>query len=358
MIGLLLRGLARDLKRRLGDKRMAAAMGKLPPAARRAPFPAEMDDVRVCAVQAEARLFGSLGALVRGIDGYFRAAASENADLVCFPELFGVLLASVSPAARVFVRIAGVLAGRAVGASPDGVKGAETPVIKAALAPLGVLHERYLYLMGLFAQRYGVYVSCGTSFAIEDGRVYNRHTLLAPGGAEVCRADKMHLTLEEQSLGLFAGDALGLIELPIGKVALAVCMDATYYETFRAAKALGADYILLPIGDMAAFDPWLAQRGAQSRVSETGLVAVKAALTSAKGFPLTITGRAGVYFPLELGCSSVETPDARGRGMVCATLALGQIRAFTPRLFCRRNPAFDQRALEETLRRAERDGNE
>lgn len=359
MIGLLLRGLARDLELRLGDNRMAAAMGKLPPAERRAPFPAEMDDVRVCAVQAEARLFGSLNALVREIDGYFHAAAGENADLVCFPELFGVLPASVLPAVRFFLRTADMAAGSSsTGASPGGSKGAGAPAGKAALAPLGVLHARYLYLMGLFARRYGVYVSCGTSFAIEDGRIYNRHTLLSPGGAEVCRADKMHLTLEEQSLCLSAGDTLGLIDLPIGKVALAVCMDATYYETFRAAKALGADYILLPIGDMAAFDPWLARRGAQSRVSETGLIAVKAALTSAKGFPLTMTGRAGVYFPLESGCSSVETSDAHGRGMACATLSLGQIRAFTPRLFCRRNPAFDQRALEETLRRAERDGNE
>lgn len=358
MIELLMRHIAHDLERRLSGKRITAALEKLPPAERHAPFPDDMEHVRACAVQAEARLFGSLGALVREIDGYFRAAAEENADLVCFPELFGALPASVSPAVRFFLRAAGVPAGRAAGASPGGAKGAGTPALSAALAPLAVLHERYLDLMGRFARRYGVYVSCGTSLAVEDGHVYNRHTLLAPDGAEVCRADKMHLTLEEQSLGLSAGGALGLVELPIGRVALAVCMDATYYETFRAGKALGADYIVLPIGDMAAFDPWLALRGAQSRVSETGLIAVKAALTSAKGFPLTMTGKAGVYFPLEMGCASVENPDAHGRGMACATLALGQIRAFTPRLFCRRNPAFDQRALEETLRRAERDGDE
>jgi len=358
MMGFLLRGLSRDLERRLGDKRMTAAFAKLPPVERHTPFAAEMDEVRVCALQVEARLFGSLGALIREIDGYFRAATLERADLVCFPELFGVLPASVSPAVRFLMRVAGMVIGRgSSGTQSNNEKGAETPAIQAVLAPLSVLHERYLALMGRFARIYGVYVSCGTGFAVENGKVYNRHTLLAPGGAEVCRADKTHLTLEEQSLGLSAGDALGLAELPIGKVALAVCMDATYYETFRAAKALGADYILLPIGDMAAFDPWLALRGAQSRVSETGLIAVKAALTSGKGFPLMMTGKAGVYFPLEMGCASVETQDARGRGFACATLALRQISAFTPRLFCRRNPAFDQRALEETLRRAERDGH-
>jgi len=39
--------------------------------------------------------------------------------------------------------------------------------------------------------------------------------------------------------------------LPFGKVVCPICMDATYFETFRIAREIGADMVILPI----AFGP-------------------------------------------------------------------------------------------------------
>jgi len=346
---MLLGWVARGLGRRLGERRIRAAMDRLPPVPPRAPSAGERDLVRVAAVQAEAKPYRSLRAWIADLDAHCAEAARQGADLVCFPEFFGVLPATLSPAVRFALRRAG-------GRAAAGGGGGKPPDLAGLLAPFAFLYERHLSLMARFARRYGVYVSCGTALALEGGRVYNRHALLAPNGAEVCHADKMHLTEAEQALGLSAGDALGFAEFPIGRVALAVCMDATYYETFRAAKALGADYLLLPIGDMAAYDGWLALRGAQSRVSETGLCAVKAALTSGAGFPLTFSGRAGVYLPLELGVPSEESESERGARVVAAGLPLGRIRAFSPALFDRKNASLDRAAWAETLARAKAQG--
>src|SRR5665648_1017062 len=38
--------------------------------------------------------------------------------------------------------------------------------------------------------------------------------------------------------------------LPFGKVVCPICMDATYFETFRIAREIGADMVILPIANL------------------------------------------------------------------------------------------------------------
>ena len=125
-------------------------------------------------------------------------------------------------------------------------------------------------------------------------------------------------------------------------MALSVCMDATYFETFRVAKALGADYIIVPIGDMAEFDHWLALRGAQARVDETGLTAIKPALVSGPGFPILFTGKAGIYFPKSTGLESIENPLPTGSANVFRRFSLDQLRTGAHDPFLRQNRAFSR----------------
>jgi len=158
--------------------------------------------------------------------------------------------------------------------------------------------------------------------------------------------DKLFLTPEERSLGLSEGCELPVVRTPLGNIALAVCMDATYFETFRAAKRLGADYIILPVADMARYDEHLARRGAESRVTETGLPAVVPALVSDSGFPVLFTGKAGIYFPGGMNLASVRTDRCDGDGAAVSEIPLAEIRAFDPDPFCRENPAFGKRYID------------
>ena len=157
---------------------------------------------------------------------------------------------------------------------------------------------------------------------------------------------------EEIAMGIAPGSTMQVISTPIGNIALSVCMDATYFETFRVAKAMGADYIIVPIGDMAAFDPYLALRGAQMRVNETGLAAIKPALVTASDFPVTFSGKAGIYFPLSTGLDSVEYPHPREAGMVVSRFPLSRLRDTKSELFLRKNSKFNRNYCVELIKAA------
>ena len=161
-------------------------------------------------------------------------------------------------------------------------------------------------------------------------------------------------------MGISPGSTMQVISTPIGNIALSVCMDATYFETFRVAKAMGADYIIVPVGDMAEFDPYLALRGAQMRVNETGLTAIKPALVSAPGFPLTFSGKAGIYFPASTGLKSVENQSSAGTGMVMSPLPLNRLREEGSHFFLRKNPGFDRNYCAQLIKtaRSSRSGHE
>lgn len=146
-------------------------------------------------------------------------------------------------------------------------------------------------------------------------------------------------------MGLSAGGRLSVVPTPFGKVALTVCMDATYFETFKIAKGLGADFALVPIANLEPYNHYLALRGAAMRVSETGLAAVKPALVSGGGFPLEFTGRAGVYYPLGFLRQSRETPQGNAPAALVERINVAALRRFTPGDFCLENEAFNQNYL-------------
>lgn len=347
MVKLFLRLAARGLRRALSPARIEKAFQKLGPAGARQPgVPGE---VCVCALQLEAKLYRSLASWLRELDAALEKAAAQGAQLVCLPELYGM-----TPFFFSFpIRAAARLAGRALRSPGKGGRAAESGGVYGLLAPFAFVQPAYEAILVRFASRHGVWLSGGTSFVPENGRVYNRQALFSPQGEVLARQDKIHLTPEEKALGLSAADTLSVVETPIGRIALSVCMDATYFETFRVAKRLGADYMIVPIGDMAEFSPWLAQRGAQQRVSETGLPAVKAALVSGRGFPILFTGKAGIYFPLESGLVSEESPAASGEARVLARFCPEKLRAARAGLFLRKNDAFDRRCCRELIRAAE-----
>lgn len=328
----------RVLRRKLSDGEIEKAFKRLGPASvsRAASSP---DELCVCALQMEARFYPNVSAWLRDLNRVLEKACMQGARLVCLPELYGMIPFFFSASIRAAIR----LAGRAL-QSPQKGEGKEGGrELYELLELFDFVQPAYEKILSGLSERNSVWLSGGTSFVADKGHVYNRHLLFSPQGKKLAQQDKIHLTPEESALGLSCSDTISIVDTAIGRIALSVCMDATYFETSRVAKRRGADYMIVPIGDMAEFSPWLALRGAQLRVSETGLPAVKAALVSGKNFPVLFSGKAGIYFPLESGVASVESPEARGEHMVLARFSLSQVRAARNELFLRQNDAFDRK---------------
>ena len=298
--------------------------------------------VRICALQLEARAYSSLSDLVRDIDAHLHSAVNEGAELVCFPEFFGVFTLFASPLVRTaFWKLTKKLP------SGDGAAAGDSGFDLAQyFGPFSFMPERYVDLMGRFAVRYGIWISCGSIPAYDGGKLYNRQILLDDRGKLAGTQDKLNLVPMETELGFSRGETLEVFETPLGKIAIPVCMDATYFETFKIAKGLGADFVILPIANMEPYNYHLALRGAAMRVTETNLAAIKPALVSGKGFPIEITGRAGIYFPLGFQRKSREISSGEGSSMVVETLDINALKSYTPERFCLKNQAFDKKLIQ------------
>lgn len=341
MISRIAKLLATSLEKQLSPKKIEALFLELPPAMS-AP---ESEEICVCALQMELKTYPSVKAWIRSLDDIFARAVNQGSRLVCLPEFYGMMPVlchwAVDAAVKLLPRLPGT----------SGGGGGETSLVPL-LANFSFLTPAYEDLVCRFARRYGIYLYGGTGFVTEENRVFNRGFLVSPQGSILARQDKIHLTAEEIAMGISPGSIMQVISTPIGNIALSVCMDATYFETFRVAKAMGADYIIVPIGDMAAFDPYLALRGAQMRVNETGLAAIKPALVTASDFPVTFSGKAGIYFPLSTGLDSVEHSHPREEGMVISRFPLSRLRDTKSELFLRKNSKFDQNYCEELIKAA------
>lgn len=336
------------MKKRLSPEKIEAAFAELPPAT---PV-LKSDEVCICALQMEMKAYPSLEAWIHSLDDMLARAVRQGSRLVCLPEFYGMMPLLCSRMVQLLLKGVSLLPA----ASGGGGGGISTGPL---LENYSFLNPAYEDMICRFARRYGVWLYGGTCFVWEAGRVFNRGFLVTPEGCVAARQDKIHLTQEEIAMGISPGDTMQVIPTAIGNIALSVCMDATYFETFRVAKAMGADYIIVPIGDMSEFDPYLALRGAQMRVNETGLTAIKPALVSAPDFPITFSGKAGIYYPMSAGLTSEEHPDSRGEGMVVSRFALSQLRNAKSDLFQRTNSGFDRNYCAELIKsaRSRKNGN-
>ena len=158
--------------------------------------------------------------------------------------------------------------------------------------------------------------------------------------------------------GMSAGTEFHLFETGVGRVAAPVCMDATYYETFRILELMGAEVVMIPIANPEPYNYWLALRGIWPRVQECPVYGIKSAVVgSALGF--TFTGKAGVFAPVELTPDGsdvlAEVASAEEEGIAVAEIDLHALREFrcnhpwrdsNPELYARYFPSAYQTALQ------------
>lgn len=78
----------------------------------------------------------------------------------------------------------------------------------------------------------------------EDEEVYNSAVLLSPGGY-IGKFRKVHLWNDEKDI-YGPGQEFPVFETELGRIAIAICYDAWFPETFRSASLGGADLLVMP----------------------------------------------------------------------------------------------------------------
>ncbi len=297
--------------------------GRLP--SRLEPGPVDRNRIQVAALQLEFKLFKNPLDYIDEMHRLAAQAAEDGARLVVFPEYNNLQLLGLLPGIEKMEETA-------LNAESETAKknreDFSLPDLFRYMSP--VVQPLVHTLFSKLAQSYGLYIMAGSYTLSDRGELVNRAFLYGPSGQLEGVQDKVNLLLMEQEWDVRRGKSFSICETPLGKLGLPVCMDATYYETFRTLELAGADIVLLPIANLEPYNFWLALRGIWPRVQESPVYGVKGALVgSVAGF--TFTGRAGIFAPLELTAnrdgtlSEVEPYDREA--MAVADLDLEALQA-------------------------------
>ena len=250
--------------------------------------------VRAAALQVELKLFKEPLEYADEADRRVREAVAAGARLIVFPEynslpLFGMLPGIEEIGAGDLNKNEGSSGSTAESFSLADIFVFMSPAVKPFI----------LTLYSSLAEAYGVYIMAGSYPFYEDDGLVNRSFIFSPAGDLIGSQDKVHLLPVEAEWRLKRGREFTFVDTSLGRLAIPVCMDATYYETFRIMEINNVDIVLLPIANLEEYNYWLALRGIWPRVQESVIFGAKSALVgSIAGF--NFTGRAGIYAPLEI----------------------------------------------------------
>ena len=312
----------------------------------RAAPPREGRRLRAAALQVKIRLFKDPLDYAAEAHRRVAEAAAAGAHLVAFPEDNNLPLLGLLPG----VEEMGEALAQGEAAPPPAAAGAPEITVADVIRYAGPVLAPFLHtLYSTLASAYGLYLMAG-SFLLPDGeRVVNRSFFYGPGGELIGTQDKVHLMPIEWEWGISPGREFNLFETAAGKMAAPVCMDATYFETFRILELQGAEIVIIPIANPEPYNYWLALRGIWPRVQECPVFGIKSALVG-RLLGFEFTGRAGIFAPAELTPDSsgvlaeVESPEEEGMAMAELDLeALQELRRRHP--WRDSNPALYRRYL-------------
>jgi predicted amidohydrolase len=301
-----------------------------------APMVADKRKIRVAALQVKLELYKNPLHYAARAHERVKEAHRLGAQIVVFPEYNSLPLFGLLPG---------------VDQMDNGLNTPNSSAEKPAISPADIFNFMTPAVMPFIdtlfsrlASAYGIYIMAG-SYPLADGKdLVNRSFLYGPGGKLLGSQDKVHLLPMEVEWKMKKGNCFRHFNTGFGTLAMPVCMDATYFETFRLLEADGVDIALLPIANLEEYNYWLALRGIWPRVQESALYGVKSALVgNAAGF--TFTGKAGIFAPLELTSDHsgvlAETENPCGDAIAVADLnleALQDLRSEHP--WRDKNPAI------------------
>jgi len=292
-----------------------------------------LENIRVSCVQRQIHPVNSIEKYIDMLCGFIEQALKEDSYLIIFPEynffdLFGLITG--------FRCLNQILNKRAVKAK-NREKGREkesdlkgdnhflTTIFKGVAKPIEAGIKR---IVSLLAKEYGIYIYTGSYILKEKEEIYNAGSLFGPEGNLIGTQKKMHLTDFEVKLGIKRASKMEVYSLPFGKVVCPICMDATYFETFRIAREIGADMVILPIANLEEYTIWKALRGIWPRVQESYLYGLKSSLN---GWivGMHFTGKAGIFAPLLMtekkdGILSLS-PSYEGNHLITANINIKKL---------------------------------
>ena len=280
--------------------------------------------VRVAAVQMRLELSETAVDYASRVLELARRAVGEGAQLLVFPEDSATHLVGLLPGMKELAARGDV--SRTLQAMGGNLRPADV------FALIGEATRRvYRETFAGVARALGVYVVAGSALLPEEGHVYNVAHLFGPDGALLGTQRKVHLIPLEKNWGLKEGHELHVFSTPLGNLAMPVCMDATYFETFRILAGQGAELVALPTADPAEFNPWKTRRGLWPRVQESGVYGIISCLVG-ELFGLKLTGKSAIFAPLPLSPRGdgvlAELEDPNREGVVTADLDLPALREY------------------------------
>ncbi len=316
--------------------------------------PIDRRRIRVAALQLELKLFESPLDYADEMHRRVKEAAAEGARLIAFPEYNNISLLGLLPGAEQMLEDSTANLENESGEESAGfdIGGIKVTDVFAYMTPAvnSVVNATFSSL----ASTYNTWIMAGSYVLAHNGGIVNRAFLFGPDGALIGTQDKVHLLPMEAEWKLARGTRFSVFETPLGSLAFPVCMDATYFESFRILEQKGAEIALLPIANLEPYNYWMALRGIWPRVQESPIYGIKSALVGDL-YGLSFTGRAGIFAPLEITpnkdgiITEVEPFDREGLAVADVDLeALAELRREHP--WRDRNEALYRRYFPRTYR--------
>ncbi len=291
------------------------------------------EDFRVSCVQRQIYPVNSIEKYIDMLCGFMEQAVKDNSHLIIFPEYNFFDLFGLIPG---FSCLNQILNKKAI-KNKDKEKDRENEshlkennhflitVFKGVAKPIEAGIKR---IVSLLAKGYGIYIYSGSYILKEKEAIYNAGSLFDPEGNLIGTQKKMHLTDFEVKLGIKRGNKMEAYSLPFGKLVCPLCMDATYFETFRIARDIGADMVILPIANLEEYNLWKALRGIWPRVQESYLYGLKSSLNGWIA-GMHFTGKAGIFAPLSMtekkdGVLSLS-PSYEGNHLITANINIKRL---------------------------------
>lgn len=209
--------------------------------------------------------------------------------------------------------------------------------LQQQLHALQTVVPRFRSLFASLARTHGVTIQPGTIPVQQpDGAFRNRAFLFGPEG-ELGFQDKLQMTrFESEQWFIQAGDRLGVLESPLGKLGISTCYDSEFPLIARKQVELGADVILVPSCTDTPAGYHRVRIGCQARALENQCYVVQAVTVGEAAWSPAVDenwGAAAIYGPVDRGFPAdgvVSVGELNQPGWVYAELdlaALATVRA-------------------------------
>jgi predicted amidohydrolase len=227
---------------------------------------------------------------------------ARGADLVLFPELFTVELATTF----------------------DGWAEATTGV----LPRLDEFTPAYLDLFATEARERDQVIAAGSHLVVENGKPLNVAHLFEPGG-RVHRHAKTHIFPVEGDWDTAEGDEMETIQLPFAKVGFNICYEAEIPECAASLAEQGVEIVLCPSFTFTEHGFWRVRHCAQARAIENQVYFVHCCTGGSPGGPVPDGfARSSVLSPCEAAWPAngiVAEAQTNVEGVVRGEVALDRL---------------------------------